>query len=105
MTKEKRTRRLCASLALTVLASTTILTGMAPVVAHAEGEAPGEATSSVLVTPSLDGAAADSAPVVDVPAVEEEVEAPTEVEIEDAADVETDVPSLETSVIDKETGA
>lgn len=105
MTKEKRTRRLCASLALTVLASTTILTGMAPVVAHAEGEVLGEATSSVLVTPSLDGAATDSAPVVDVPTVEEEVEAPTEVETEDAVDVETDVPSLETSVIDKETGA
>ncbi|WP_338216967.1 BspA family leucine-rich repeat surface protein [Lacticaseibacillus salsurivasis] len=101
MTKEKRTRRLCASLALTVLASTTILTGMAPVVAHAEGETPGEATSSVLVKPSLEGAAAESAPAVDVTAVEDEVEAPIEVEIEDA----TDVPSLETSVIDKDPGA
>lgn len=95
MTKEKRTRRLCASLALTVLASTTILTGMAPVVAHAEGEAPGEATSSVLVTPSLDGAANDSAPVVDVPAVETEAEAPAEVEKDSAVDSEHQEPAVE----------
>ena len=93
MTKEKRTRRLCASLALTVLASTTILTGMAPVVAHAEGETPGEATSSVLVTPSLDGAAA----ALDLPAAGEAegIEAQPEVEKEADEDVEHNAPVME----------
>ncbi|WP_164507847.1 BspA family leucine-rich repeat surface protein [Lacticaseibacillus suibinensis] len=103
MTKEKRTRRLCASLALTVLASTTILTGMAPVVAHAEGETPGEATSSVLVTPSLDGAATDSESAVDLPVIGDDDEGETSADLEEEieTEVEANMPGAETSMSDE----
>lgn len=86
MSNEKRTRRICASLALMVLTSTTILTGMGPAMTQAADEEQAPATSSVLVTPSLDGTVNAGDPATGDDA---EAETPTEVDTEDAVTPET----------------